>query len=151
MPKRKILLICAAALAAGASALASDRTAVYAKIDRVVLEPNSQAPERIQVWGVFSIADPITPSAYKPAAKGYLYLAASGDAATARKEWTDLKIVAGTGQVVAFGSRFETIPRVRQATDKPSGPDTYAIDTGVIKVQGRTDYAPVRALVDFRQ
>ena len=151
MPKRTILLICAVALAAGATSLASDRTAVYAKIERVVLEPNSQAPDRIQVWGVFSIADPVTPSAYKPAAKGYLYLAASGDAATARKEWADLETVAGTGQIVAFGSRFETIPRVRQAADKPSGPDAYATDTGVIKVQGKTDYAPIRALVDFRQ
>ena len=42
---------------------ASDFTGVYAWIDKVVLEPNSDSPERIQVWGVFSPASPADPRA----------------------------------------------------------------------------------------
>src|SRR5207245_752697 len=51
----------------------SDRTAVYARVDRVVLEPNDDAPEAIHVWGVFSLAKPNDPNEYLPPAKGYMY------------------------------------------------------------------------------
>jgi hypothetical protein len=29
---------------------------VYAIVEKVVLEPNENSPERIQIWGVFSVA-----------------------------------------------------------------------------------------------
>jgi hypothetical protein len=46
-------------LTAGATLThASDPTAVYAKVDRVVLEPNAESPQTIQVWGVFAMAKP---------------------------------------------------------------------------------------------
>src|SRR5438093_473652 len=60
-------------LAAGAVAHASDRIGVYARVDKVVLEPDAQAPQRVQVWGVFAIADSRDPNAYRPPARGYLY------------------------------------------------------------------------------
>ncbi|OFW12062.1 MAG: hypothetical protein A3H96_06410 [Acidobacteria bacterium RIFCSPLOWO2_02_FULL_67_36] len=153
MTKRRSLLICAVAIVAASmeGALASDRTAVYARIDRVVLEPNAEAPATIQVWGVFSLADPDDPNAYRAAAKGYLYFTAGEDAAAARREWSDLKSVAGTGQIVAFGSRQQSIPRLRQQTEKPSSPDAYAVNIGVTKVQGMTNYPPIRALLDYRR
>ena len=34
---------------------ASDPMAMYARVDRVVLEPNTDSPQRIQVWGVYSL------------------------------------------------------------------------------------------------
>ena len=56
--------------------------------------------------------------------------------------------MAGTGQLVAFGSRYESIPRLRQSNETASKPVPYTVNIGVTKVQGRTDYAPIRALLD---
>jgi hypothetical protein len=147
-------------LAAGLAALfiiaaiaihASDRISVYAKVDRVVLAPNADAPDTIQVFGVFSVAQPNNPNDYRPAARGYLYYSLGPNRDAARREWSDLKSVAGTGQVVAFGSRWEGTPTVREAKEAPSKPDVYSVNTGVTKVRGNTEYAPIRALLDFNR
>jgi hypothetical protein len=149
---RTRLLICAMALigASTQATHASDRVAVYAKVDRVVLAPNAEEPDTIQVWGVFSLAQTNNPNDYRPAARGYLYFSPGNEPNVARREWADLKNVAGTGQLIAFGTRYESIPRLRQPNEKPADPDAYAVNTGVTKVQGRTDYAPIRALLDYR-
>ena len=157
-------------LAAGAVAHASDRIGVYARVDKVVLEPDAQAPQRVQVWGVFAIADSRDPNAYRPPARGYLYYtlppARSGvegpalsrvegsKAALAIKEWADLASVAGTGRIVAFGSRWSNPPvqvRVRKADERPESPDVYATDIGMRKIDARSGYAPVRSIADFKQ
>jgi hypothetical protein len=130
-------------------AQASDATAVYARIDRVVLEPKPAAPDTIQIWGVFSIAKPNDRNDYLMPARGYLYFAASGNKETARKEWADLKSIAGTGQIVAFGSRSRVQPRLR-GRERPTNPDPYVIGFGLTRVRGNTEYAPVRALLDYR-
>jgi hypothetical protein len=150
--KRPTVLVAALMMIAASSVMmrASDPTAVYAKVDRVVLEPNAEAPDTIQIWGVFSMAQPNNRNDYQPAARGYLYFALPANKEVARREWSDLKSVAGTGQIVAFGSRFGGTARLRQPADQPGSPDAYAINMGVTKVQGRTDYAPIRALVDFK-
>src|SRR2546423_15341156 len=130
-------------------ALASDFTGVYARIDRVVLEPSSGAPERVQVWGVFSIAKTINPNEYDAPARGYLYFKLDRNPDAARAEWNDLKQVAGSGDVIAFSGRGAAM-RVRKADEKPDNPDPYRTNIGVTKVRGRTDYAPVRAVIDFK-
>ena len=139
-------------VAAGAVVLhASDWNAVYAKVDKVVLEPNPQAPQAIQVWGVFSLAKPNDRNDYLPPARGYLYFKLpAANASTALKEWTDFKDVAGTGQIVSFGSRYELKARLRQSDERPESPDVYSLNTGLTKVRDKTDYSPVRALLDFR-
>ena len=38
----------------------------------------------------------------------------------------------------------------RAATERPEGPDPYAFGIGLTKVSGKTDYAPVRALIGVR-
>jgi hypothetical protein len=106
-----------------------------------VFEPSEAAPERIQVWGVFSIADSsgnMNPT-YSAATRGYLYFMpppARAGADIARKEWADLKAVAGTGQAVGFGSGW--IPganmRVRPATEAPSNPSGYTLNNGIVKL-----------------
>ena len=148
--RRGLLVGAVLALSAGAVGHASDRVAVYGRVDRVALEPIGKTPETIQVWGVFSIAVPDNPNDYRPAASGYLYFAMPSDAA-ARREWNDLETVAGTGQIVAFGSRWDSIPRLRQASEKPASPDRYTVNFGVVKVQGRTDYAPIRDIGTFKR
>jgi hypothetical protein len=133
-----------------AVAHASDPMALYARVDRVVLAPNSGAPDTIEVWGVFSMAKPEDRNDYLPPARGYLYFKLTGQQQTARREWADLKQVAGTGQIVAFGGRYDLHPRLRPADERPTSPDPYVVSIGLTKVQGRTDYPPVRALADFR-
>ena len=90
--------------------LASGSLGIFAVIDRVVFEPNAEAPERVQVFGAFAyFAGQLgARSLYTDAVRGYLYfsLPARGDVATVRREWADLAAVAGTGEGVAFGSYF---------------------------------------------
>ncbi len=142
----KLVLTCAASLVL---AHASDFTGVYARIDKIVLEPNAGSPERVQIWGVFSLADYAKPNEYLSSARGYLYYKLDRDPEAARNEWNDLKQVAGTGEIVAFGARGAR-PRLRTAGEKPANPDSYATNVGVQKVSGRTDYPPVRALLDYK-
>ena len=131
---------------------ASDRTGIYARIDKVVMEPNEQAPQRIQVWGVFALAEPKDPNDYLPAARGYLYYTLPSNGQLALREWADLKSVAGTNQIVAFGARWSKSPtrvRVRKADERPESPDAYAMDIGLRTIT-RTDYAPVRSVIEFK-
>jgi hypothetical protein len=151
MPQTKQLvgLTVFAILVAAATITASDRTAVYARIDKVVLEPTAEAPQRVQVWGVFAMAKPNDMNDYLPPARGYLYFALAANPQAAQKEWADLQSVAGTNQIVGFGSRWELKARVRTADEKPDQADPYAMGIGVTKIR-RTDYAPVKALLDAR-
>ena len=154
MPKvhRFVLSLITLIVAAAGSALyASDPIAVYARIDRVVMTPAEGTPNTIQVFGVFSLASPDNRNDYQAPQRGYLYLTLPGDDAQARREWNDLKAVAGTKQIVAFGNRSRLKPRLRAEKDAPSAPDTYVTGMGVTKVKADTDYAPIRALVDHRQ
>jgi hypothetical protein len=89
---------------------ASGRVALYGLIDKVVFEPNEQAPERVQVWGTFAYGEinPASGATGMPASarRGFLYFSAPADAAMKRAtlaEWRDLNAVAKTGQAVAFG------------------------------------------------
>jgi hypothetical protein len=139
---KKALLI----LAAGVGlAYASDPTAVYARVDKVVLEQ-----ETIQVWGVFSMAKPDDRNFYLPPARGYLYFKLGDDPSNARKEWADLKQMAGGGQLVSFGSRYKFKARLRKPEERPESPDPYVANFGMAKVRAKTDYAPVRALLDYK-
>lgn len=132
------------------SVSASDPTGVYARVDKVVLAPSQDAPDTIQVWGVFSMAMADNPNDYLPPAKGYLYFRLPANAEVARKEWNDLKAVAGTGQIVSFGKRWDMKARIRRADETPAAPDAYTLNVGVTKVRANMQYAPVRALVDFK-
>jgi hypothetical protein len=117
------------------TARASGLIGVYGLIDKVVMEPNVENPERIQV--------------------GYLYYTFStGDKDLIRREWADLKAAAGTHTVIAFGgwsmrARFFE-PRVRKPEDKPEAPDPYIPGAGLSRVRSDTDYAPIKSLLEYR-
>ena len=126
---------------------ASDWIGIYARIDKVVFEPNATAPERIQIWGAFALASKQDRNSYDPAERGYLYYSLKpGKEDVCRKEWSDLKAVAGTGEVVGFGTR--SLPsRLRKAADKPADPDVYPVASGITKMRDRnSDYGPVHNL-----
>jgi hypothetical protein len=139
-----------ASLVCAAPAYASDPTAVYARVDKVVLEPNADSPQTIQVWGVFAMAKPDNPNDYMAPVRGYLYFTLIGSNQAARAEWADLKQVAGTAQIVSFGSRYQLKARLRPSDERPTNPDPYGVNIGLTKVRGRTDYEPIRALAAFK-
>lgn len=154
MPKAHrfaLALITLVVAAAGSALYASDPVAVYARIDRVIMTPAEGTPNTIQVFGVFSVARPENRDDYQAPAPGYLYFTAPAGDAQARREWNDLKSVAGTKQIVAFGSRSGLKARVRAESDAPSAPDTYVTGFGLRKVGSDTVYPPIRGLVDYRR
>lgn len=144
-----VKLLCAAALLAGAAsaARASDPNGIYAFVDGVVFEPGDANPERLQVWGGFALAKGRNGYDYNDAERGYLYFKLRpGEEDICRKEWADLKAVAGTGQIVSFGSRYEKTPVTpRKAGAKVENPDVYPKGWGMTKVRQR-DYPPVNQL-----
>jgi hypothetical protein len=125
----------------------SDWTGVYARVDKVVFEPNTAAPERIQIWGAFALASKENRFDYDTAQRGYLYYSLKpGKEEVCRKEWADLKAIAGTGQIIGFGGRTQP-SRLRKAADKPADPDVYPVDRGLTKVRDSLDgYKPIREL-----
>ena len=126
---------------------ASDLVGVYALVDKVVLAPNNDSPETAQVWGVFALSEGRGDTYAKPK-RGYLFFKVDPEKPeVTRKEWNDLKELAGTRQCVAFGSRYpKQKPTVRASNEKPKDPDMYALHLGVRKIRD-TDYAPVKALL----
>ena len=123
----------------------SDWIGAFAVIDKVVLEPGSGAPDRIQIWGDFAFAKAGDRNFYDPAQRGYLYYSIRpGKEDVCRKEWADLKAVAGTGQVIGFGGRDQPRARLRKAEDKPSDPDVYPVSYGLVRMSDRSStYAPI--------
>jgi hypothetical protein len=142
------LLLAAVFVLAGASVRASDPIGVFAKIDKVVLEPNDTAPERIQLWGAFCLADEKDRDNYLAPQKGYLYYKLPAEKSEAAlKEWNDLKATAGSGAVIGFGSRHSPKAKVRSANDKPENADVYTVAFGLVKSSQRSSsYAPIKAL-----
>jgi hypothetical protein len=180
---RPIRLSLVAVLLASTSLLASGRIGFYGIIEKVVFEPNETAPERIQIWGAFMYVDGGASKnfAVSAAKRGYLYFkikslhpgfTSQAQMDLTKKEWADLKGVAGTGQAVAFGSYgyigsfgvlepggvaappsflFENRPaggdqadlRVRPATEAPSNPATYQTETGIVKLSDTGSHAAV--------
>jgi len=134
------LVILGASMALTVALQASDAIGVYSVVEKVVLEPTDTAPQRIQIWGAFALADGKSPSSYGPAQRGYLYYTCpQGQDSICRKEWADLKSVAGKGTGIGFGHRYSPTGRVRKADEKASSPDVYPIQMGVVRVEKASD------------
>ena len=148
----RALFICAAAMFSVLPfAAASDLVGVYALVDKVVLEPSETAPERIQVWGGFALAQG-SGYEYAPAARGYMYFKLpEGKEKAALREWNDLKSMAGKDQLVAFGSRYGQKATVRKEESKPGNPDVYSVDIGLTKVKPRDGYGPHGDVMKLRR
>jgi hypothetical protein len=120
-------------MAGGAGA--SDPTGIYALVDRVVIESNGKSPQHIQIWGAFCLAKGRAGEDYHQPFVGYMYFRLPGNNAdAARKEWADLKKVAGTGICVGFASRFDPKGTVRRGSEKPARPDAFPVAGGIYKI-----------------
>jgi hypothetical protein len=146
---------------------ASGPAGTFAVIEKVIFEPNEQAPERIQLWGAFAfVAGGIQGTFTSPPQRGYLYFSIPATATpqqreAVRKEWADFKVVAGTPQGVAFGNWFyvgdfsnannrEIYVNIgggtkgvivhTNAASKPE-PIPYTLNTGVVKLAATGSHA----------
>jgi len=152
---------------------------VYGIVDKVTFEPNEITPTRVKVWGAFALTPPgdwRSPTANnsfgKPEA-GYLYfkLPAGVTAEVAKKQWNDLKALAGSGKAIGFGRwdvnywgapKFDhketgfvlrTNPpeqeslRVHAASEKDAKPVTYSIDTGIVTLQNSGNYSTLTTML----
>jgi len=144
------LLAAVAFIFTAATLRASDPVGVYAIVQKVVFEPNDKAHERIQIWGVFALADTARGgNFYTKPQRGYLfYSLPKGKESTALKEWADFKSVAGTGQGIAFGGRHSALGRVRPDSEKPASPDSYSPDSSYANGIGVTKVNPAPGYQD---
>jgi hypothetical protein len=152
----RLVLTAAALLALAGGARASDPVGGYMIVDKVVLEP-ADDPTTIQLWGSFALAKEARGSTYGDPVRGYLYYKVPpGKEALCRKEWSDLKKAAGTGQIIGFGSRVEwaALGKVRKAAERPESPDAYPLANGLVKVSADYDlpganWPPIRNLLSL--
>jgi hypothetical protein len=146
---RLFVLAAMALLFSGATVSASDPVGLYALIDKVQYEPSDSKPERILIWGSFSVAEGERGDKYKSPEKGYIYFTLpEKKQEVALKEWADLKSVAGKREVVGFSTRWGEPARVRNAGEQPKEPDVFRTGIGVVRMDKRgSDYPPVKALL----
>jgi hypothetical protein len=105
------------AFAWGTEVRAGGPPPVYIVIDKVVFEPDEEAPTRIQIWGAFALLR--EGNAYGSPVRGYLYYtAAPGAEEKCRKEWAVLKKLTNKKQLISFGHCGA--PCVRDHLRKPS-------------------------------
>jgi hypothetical protein len=140
----------AGVLFSSAGLRSSDPVGIYAIVDKVVFEPNESAPERIQIWGAFSLSTgPGMGDTYHAPAQGYLYYSADAvNAEITAKEWSDLKTLAGTDACIGLASRYSPMGTVRGGCDAAAKPDVYPISAlGLQKLRTNTDYQPIQDLL----
>jgi hypothetical protein len=120
---------------------------IYGIVDKVVFEPDENAPERIQIWGLFVVPVPISSGMYRNPQRGILYFSLPPDKKKiAIKEWAELKKRAGSGQILGFTEYWVPNPNDPQGNphtslvvhvheDVPLGPpDPYPLGIGVLKI-----------------
>ncbi|MEO8481373.1 MAG: hypothetical protein ABI634_04135 [Acidobacteriota bacterium] len=149
--KAALLAAVAVGITLGAGEVrASDPVGIYGVVDRVSVTPLTGGQPTAQIWGTFVVA--VTPpgSTYKPeeaygkVQKGYLlFTCEANQKPLCDAEWNDLKSVAGRGDVVGFGTRWGTAPRVRSAEQARGEPDVYRMNVGVVKMGRNGDYPTI--------
>lgn len=134
----------------------SDHVGIYAIIEKVTVAKAGTPDETVKVRGLFSLAE--GRRNYKLPVYGYMFFRLKkGEELTCRKEWADLKRVAGKTQIIAFSSRYRrgtrkpnTFGGVRRLDEPPTKPDEYPLNYGVRKPSYRgSDYQPLRRLASF--
>ena len=99
---------------------------IYGVIDQVTFEPDGNSPALVRISGVFVVPVPMSSGDYRPPQRGYLYFQIRpGTEQSARKDWSELKALAGTGEVVGFGQYWVPNP------DDPSGNPHHSLEVTV--------------------
>jgi len=130
---------------------ASGPIGVYALVEKVAFEPSADRPDRIRITGVFITAEEGSSGAYSAPQRGYLYLALPhGVEEMSRREWEDLKSIAGSRQVVGLGSVWmgRAKVRVRKSDEEAKSPDGYPLGNGLVKINA--DQPRAKALLEYK-
>lgn len=84
---------------------------IYAIVDKVEFEPDENSPELVRISGLFVVPVPMSSGQYKAPQRGYLYFRIEpGMERAARREWANLKSLAGTGQAIGFAQYWVAHP-----------------------------------------
>jgi hypothetical protein len=127
---------------------ASGPVAVFALVDKVVLEPTADKPERVRISGVFIVARGQSGD-YGTPQRGYLYFVLPKEKYDlVRRECSDLQAVAGTRQVIGLGSSWFATVHVRKADEEAKSPDDYPIGNGLFKIN--SDERNAKALLEYK-
>jgi hypothetical protein len=126
---------------------------IYAIVDQVTFEPEGDSPNFVRISGVF-VVPPLPIGSYRNCKlvgymcprRGYLYFRITpGTEAATRRDWSELRAVAGSGKVVAFGPYWLPNPDDPQgnphhslqvtvhAEGDSATPEVYPIPGGVMK------------------
>ena len=160
------------ALAFGSRAWAGGPPPVYVVVDKVVLEPNADAPERIRIEGCFVRQTEELlrekgkgwASTFGKPVEGYVYMSIEpGKEKECRAEWAKWQKAAGTGKVVSVGAcvvggSLQAV-KIRKLDEKTTRPDAvYTTDyleaggQSYVEHPGDTfglGFAPVKNLLAF--
>jgi hypothetical protein len=149
-----------ALLAMAAVARAGGPPPVYVVVDKVVLEPKSDAPDRMQIWGSFTRIENRSYDHFSKPVYGYVDLSIDpAKQAESRAEWAKWQQAAGTGKAVAVGSCGEAGAflnvAIHQPKEKQSNPDAVYVPGqlerfGDLYARGEYDSTPhVKELLSF--
>lgn len=115
----------------------SDLVGVCALLDKVVPLPNAEQPTSIELHGAFAVAEGGRGNYCRAPRTGVMRFCLGADAEECVRQWRDLLAQAGTGRVVAFGSRHQmnrdgAVPvRVVAAGEPPGALPPYTTGWGV--------------------
>jgi hypothetical protein len=126
---------------------------IYAVIDAVTFEPDGSSPNFIRISGVFVVPVPISSGQYRSPQRGYLYFRIRpGMEQATRKDWNELKTLAGTGRAVGFGQYWVPIPNDPQGNQSlevsvhtdgdAASPEVYPLPhaKGIVKAGDKEDF-----------
>src|SRR6266851_4702245 len=101
---------------------------IYAVVDQVTFEPDGPSANLVRISGLFGVPVPMSSGEYRTPQRGYLYFRISPVMEAAiRKDWSELKAIAGTGQTVGFA--FYWVPN----PNDPSGNPHHSLEVRVHK------------------
>jgi hypothetical protein len=113
---------------------------IYGIVDQVTFEPDEASPRSIRISGVFVVPVRLSSGDYRAPQRGYLrFQIRPGEEEAVRKDWNEIRKLAGTGQVVGFGQYWMLDPsdpsgslhRSLEVTvhpdDKNGEPETYPL------------------------
>ena len=163
----RVLLTIMAISISSSVLLADGPVGVYAMVQKVVFEPSENAPKTLQIWGVFVWVDGglKSPGPINLPQRGYIYFKlpeGATEASAAKKQWMDIKSVAGSNQIIAFGDWKHSGPfedlyipidggqedvRVRKQSEAPAKPIAYPIKTGLVKIADDPAHESLRSLM----